>query len=310
MPVVVPESFPAFKTLTEEGLFLMDTFRATHQDIRPLEILVLNLMPLKIVTETQLLRLISNSLIQVDVTFINPSTHESKNTDAKHLKAFYKSFDQVKDKRFDGMIITGAPVENLEFEDVTYWEELKEIMDFSKSNVTSSLFICWGAQAGLYHFHDIPKHPLKKKKFGVFEHDVLERKVPLLRGFDEVFLAPHSRHTETRREDVEKVEELRILCESDQAGVYIVANHDLSQIFVTGHSEYDGLTLHLEYARDKEKGLDIQVPHNYYPKDNPALRPKNRWRSHANLLFSNWLNYCVYQVTDYDLSVKSDLGRI
>lgn len=304
MPVVVPESFPAFKTLTEEGLFLMDTFRAEHQDIRPLEILVLNLMPLKIVTETQLLRLISNSLIQVDVTFINPSTHESKNTDAEHLNTFYKSFDEIKHKRFDGMIITGAPVENLEFEDVTYWEELKEIMDFSKTNVTSTLFICWGAQAGLYHFHEIPKHPLKEKKFGVFEHDVLERKVPLLRGFDEVFLAPHSRHTETRREDVEKVDDLRILCESDKAGVYIVANNDLSQIFVTGHSEYDGLTLHLEYARDREKGLDIQVPHNYYPNDNPALRPKNRWRSHANLLFSNWLNYCVYQVTDYDLSLK------
>jgi len=304
MPVVVPESFPAFKTLTEEGLFLMDTFRAEHQDIRPLEILILNLMPLKIVTETQLLRLISNSLIQVDVTFINPSTHESKNTDAEHLNTFYKCFDEIKNKRFDGMIITGAPVENLDFEDVTYWDELKEIMDFSKTNVTSTLFICWGAQAGLYHFHDVPKHPLKEKKFGVFEHDVLERKVPLLRGFDEVFLAPHSRHTETRREDVEKVDGLRVLCESDKAGVYIVANNDLSQIFVTGHSEYDGLTLHLEYARDKEKGLDIEIPFNYYPKDNPTLRPKNRWRSHANLLFSNWLNYCVYQVTDYDLSSK------
>lgn len=303
MPVVVPESFPAFRTLTEEGLFLMDKFRAEHQDIRPLEILVLNLMPLKIVTETQLLRLISNSLIQVDVTFINPSTHESKNTDADHLEAFYKSFDEIKHKRFDGMIITGAPVEHLEFENVTYWEELKEIMDFSKTNVTSTLFICWGAQAGLYHFYNVPKHPLSEKKFGVFEHDVLARKVPLLRGFDEVFLAPHSRHTETRRSDIETVEGLKILCESDKAGVYIVANDDLSQIFVTGHSEYDGLTLHLEYARDKEKGLDIQVPYNYYPNDNPALRPKNRWRSHANLLFSNWLNYCVYQVTDYDLSL-------
>lgn len=302
MPVVVPEKFPAFKTLTEEGLFLMDKFRAEHQDIRPLEILVLNLMPLKIATETQLLRLISNTLIQVDVTFIHPSSYDSKNTDPEHLETFYKSFEDVKDKRFDGMIITGAPVENMEFEDVAYWNELKEIMDFSKTNVTSTLFICWGAQAGLYHFYDIPKRPLQEKMFGVFEHDVLARKVPLLRGFDEVFLAPHSRHTETRREDVEKVPELRILCESDKAGVYIVANDNLSQIFVTGHSEYDGLTLHLEYARDKERGLDINVPDNYYPDDNPALRPKNRWRSHANLLFSNWLNYCVYQVTDYELN--------
>jgi homoserine O-succinyltransferase len=302
MPVVVPEKFPAFKTLTEEGLFLMDKFRAEHQDIRPLEILVLNLMPLKIATETQLLRLISNTLIQVDVTFIHPSSYDSKNTDPEHLETFYKSFEDVKDKRFDGMIITGAPVENMEFEDVAYWNELKEIMDFSKTNVTSTLFICWGAQAGLYHFYEIPKRPLQEKMFGVFEHDVLARKVPLLRGFDEVFLAPHSRHTETRREDVEKVPELRILCESDKAGVYIVANDNLSQIFVTGHSEYDGLTLHLEYARDKERGLNIKVPDNYYPDDNPALRPKNRWRSHANLLFSNWLNYCVYQVTDYELN--------
>ncbi len=304
MPVVVPESFPAFKTLTEEGLFLMDKLRAEHQDIRPLEILVLNLMPLKIATETQLLRLISNSLVQVDVTFINPSSYESKNTDANHLDTFYKSFDEVKDKRFDGMIITGAPVENMEFEDVAYWKELEEIMSFSKTNVTSTMFICWGAQAALYHFYDVPKHPLQKKKFGVFEHDVVARKVPLLRGFDETFLAPHSRHTETRREDIESIDGLNILCESDEAGVYIVANNDLSQVFVTGHSEYDGLTLHLEYARDKDKGADIQVPHNYYPGDNPANRPKNRWRSHANLLFSNWLNYCVYQVTDYDLSLK------
>jgi len=302
MPVIVPESFPAYKTLTEEGLFLMDQARAEHQDIRPLEILILNLMPLKIVTETQLLRLISNSLVQVDVTFIHPKSHESKNTDANHLKTFYKTFDDVKHNRFDGMIITGAPVENLEFEDVTYWEELKEIMDFSKTNVTSTMFICWGAQAGLYHFYDVPKHSLKEKKFGVFEHDISDRKIPLLRGFDEVFLAPHSRHTETRREDIEKVSGLSILSESVEAGVYIASSRDFSQIFVTGHSEYDGLTLHMEYARDKENGLSIQIPHNYYPSDNPANRPKNRWRSHANLLFSNWLNYCVYQVTDYDLS--------
>lgn len=303
MPVVVPESFPAFKTLTEEGLFLMDKFRAQHQDIRPLRILVLNLMPLKIVTETQLLRLISNSLIQVDVTFIHPSSHKSRNTDADHLQSFYKTFDDIKDQRFDGMIITGAPVENLDFEEVNYWAELQEIMNYSKENVTSTLFICWGAQAGLYHFYDVAKHPLEEKMFGVYNHEVLERKVALLRGFDDTFLAPHSRHTETRREDLERVDGLKILCESERAGVYIAATEDLSQIFVTGHSEYDGLTLHLEYARDRDKGLDIKVPYNYYPDDNPALRPKNRWRSHANLLFSNWLNYCVYQVTDYDLSL-------
>lgn len=253
MPVVVPESFPAFKTLTEEGLFLMDKVRAQHQDIRPLRILVLNLMPLKIVTETQLLRLISNSLIQVDVTFIHPSSHESKNTDADHLKTFYKTFEDVKDQRFDGMIITGAPVENMAFEEVTYWTELQEIMNYSRENVTSTLFICWGAQAGLYHFYDVDKHPLKEKMFGVYDHEVLEKKVALLRGFDDSFLAPHSRHTETRRKDIEGVEGLKILCESKDAGVYIVARDDLSQVFVTGHSEYDGLTLHLEYARDVEK---------------------------------------------------------
>lgn len=302
MPVVVPEQFPAYKTLTEEGLFLMTEKRAVHQDIRPLEILVLNLMPLKIVTETQLLRLLGNSLIQVDVTFIHPKSHESKNTDASHLTTFYKTFDDIKDRRFDGMIITGAPVENLDFSEISYWEELKTIMEFSQENVTSTLFICWGAQAGLYHFYDVPKHPLSEKKFGVFEHKILTQKTALLRGFDEVFLAPHSRHTETRLADVQKVEDLLILSSSDQAGLYIAATRDFSQIFVTGHSEYDDLTLHFEYTRDRDKGLLIEVPCNYYPEDNPDNPPKNRWRSHANLLFSNWLNYCVYQVTDYDLS--------
>lgn len=302
MPVIVPEKFPAYKTLTEEGLFLMTEKRAVHQDIRPLEILVLNLMPLKIVTETQLLRLIGNSLIQVDVTFIHPKTHTSKNTDLGHLESFYTTFEKIKDRRFDGMIITGAPVENLDFNQVTYWAELKEIMDFSKTNVTSTLFICWGAQAALYHFYGVPKHPLDEKKFGVFEHQVLRERTPILRGFDQWFLAPHSRHTETRYEDVEKLKGLSILCSSDQAGVYIAAKDDFSQIFVTGHSEYDDLTLHLEYIRDRDKGLEINVPCNYYPEDNPDKTPRNRWRAHANLLFSNWLNYCVYQVTDYYLT--------
>ncbi len=302
MPVVVPKSFPAYKTLTDEGLFLMTDERAVHQDIRPLKILVLNLMPLKIVTETQLLRLIGNSLIQVDVTFIHPKSHESKNTDANHLETFYKTFEDVKHQRFDGMIITGAPIENLDFHEVTYWTELQEIMDYSQTNVTSTMFICWGAQAGLYHFYDVPKYPLEEKKFGVFEHMITSNRYPLLRGFDEVFLAPHSRHTETRIEDIESVESLKVLSYSNEAGVYIAARDDFSQIFVTGHSEYDDSTLHLEYSRDRDRGLDIDVPCNYYPEDNPENPPQNRWRSHANLLFSNWLNYYVYQVTDYDLT--------
>jgi len=302
MPILVPENFPALKTLSEQDLFLMRHERAMHQDIRPLKILVLNLMPLKIVTETQLLRLLSNSLIQVDVTFIHPETHQSKNTDENHLKTFYKTFADVKKERFDGMIVTGAPVEQIDFEEVTYWKELKEIMDFGETNVTSSFYICWGAQAGLYHFYDVPKHPLQQKKFGVFQHKTLNKHCPLLRGYDDLFNAPHSRHTETRREDVEKVKELEILAESDEAGVYIVANKDRSKIFVTGHSEYDNLTLHFEYVRDKEKGESITLPHRYYPDNNPQKRPPNTWRGHANLLFSNWLNYCVYQITDYDLS--------
>lgn len=302
MPVVVPESFPAYKTLTEEGLFLMTEKRAVHQDIRPLEILVLNLMPLKIATETQLLRLLGNSLVQVDVTFIHPKSHESKNTDANHLRTFYKTFGDIKEQRFDGMIVTGAPIENLEFRDVTYWKELEGILEFSKTNVTSTLFICWGAQAALHHFYEIAKYPLREKLFGVFEHTICKKRVPLLRGFDEVFLAPHSRHTETRREDIEKIEDLIILAESDEAGVYIAARKDFSQVFVTGHSEYDELTLHLEYSRDADQGLEIDVPCNYYPDDNPENAPLNRWRSHGNLLFSNWLNYCVYQVTEYELT--------
>ncbi len=302
MPVVVPENFPAYKTLSAEGLFLMTEKRAVHQDIRPLEILVLNLMPLKITTETQLLRLLGNSLVQVEVTFIHPSSHESKNTDANHLETFYKTFEDIKDMRFDGMIVTGAPIENLEFENVTYWKELETILDFSTANVTSSMFICWGAQAALHYFYDVPKHPLKEKKFGVFEHSIKHSKSPLLRGFDQVFLAPHSRHTETRCEAIEATEGLSILADSEQAGVYIIANDNFSQVFVTGHSEYDDLTLHYEYSRDVDKGLAIDVPCNYYPNDDPSQVPQNRWRSHANLLFSNWLNYCVYQVTDYDLS--------
>ncbi len=300
MPIIIPEKFPAYKTLTEEGLFLMKEKRALHQDIRPLQILILNLMPLKIITETQLLRLISNSLIQIELTFIHPKTHISKNVDSNHLKTFYKTFEDIKKKKYDGMIITGAPVEHLDFEEVDYWEELKEIMDFSDKNVTSTLFICWGAQAGMYHFYNIPKHTLNSKIFGVFEHEIV-KKNHLVNGFDDVFLAPHSRHTEIRREEIEKVSELSILTESKEAGVYIISNENNSKIFVTGHFEYDDLTLHNEYLRDKEKGLDINFPTNYYLANNNELKPKNRWRSHANLLFANWLNYYVYQVTDYNL---------
>lgn len=301
MPVIVPKDFPALKALSEQDLFLMNDERAMHQDIRPLKILILNLMPLKIVTETQLLRLISNSLIQVEVTFIHMDTHESKNTDENHLKTFYKTFEEIKNQKFDGMIVTGAPVEQMEFEEVTYWEELKSIMDYSEKNVTSSLFICWGAQAGLYHFYNVPKYPLQQKKFGVFQHKTLSKHCQLLRGYDDIFNAPHSRYTETRRADIEKISGLEILAESDSAGVYIVANEDRSKVFVTGHSEYDNLTLHFEYTRDKEKGLATSLPYNYYPENNPQSRPPNTWRGHSNLLFSNWLNYCVYQITDYVL---------
>ncbi|MGD9678351.1 MAG: homoserine O-succinyltransferase [Vulcanibacillus sp.] len=300
MPIIIPEQFPAYKTLTEEGLFLMKEKRALNQDIRPLQILILNLMPLKIVTETQLLRLISNSLIQIEVTFIHSKTHSSKNVDVNHLNTFYKTFDDIKGKKFDGMIITGAPVEHMEFEDVDYWDELKEIMDYSDKNVVSTLYICWGAQAGLYHFYNVPKSPLEEKMFGIFEHQIINRSY-LVNGFDDKFLAPHSRHTQTKREDIEKVDELTVIGVSEEAGVYIISNSDYSKIFITGHFEYDDLTLHNEYIRDKEKGLDIKLPINYYPENNPELNPINRWRSHANLLFANWLNYYVYQVTDYNL---------
>lgn len=300
MPIIIPEQFPAYKTLTDEGLFLMKEKRALNQDIRPLQILILNLMPLKIVTETQLLRLISNSLIQIEVTFIHSKTHDSKNVDINHLNTFYKTFDDVKEKKFDGMIITGAPVEHMEFEDVDYWEELKEIMNFSDKNVVSTMFICWGAQAGLYHFYNVPKKPLDSKMFGVFEHQIINRSY-LVNGFDDRFLAPHSRHTQTRKEDIEKIKELTIIGVSEEAGVYIVSNENYSKIFITGHFEYDDLTLHKEYLRDKEKGLDTRIPANYYPENNIELNPINRWRSHANLLFANWLNYYVYQVTDFNL---------
>ena len=276
--------------------------RAYHQDIRPLNIAILNLMPTKIITETQILRLLGNSPLQVDATLLHPKNHNSRHTPKEHLEAFYKYYEDIKDQKFDGMIITGSPVEHLDFREVDYWTELEEIMDWSTHHVFSTLYLCWGAQAALYYYYRIPKYPLNEKMFGVFPHSVNDKSVRLFRGFDDIFYAPHSRLTETRKSDIEKVPDLRILSESQEAGVYIVATKDERRIFVTGHSEYDALTLELEYDRDIARGLDRKVPKNYYPDDNPKLPPMVLWRSHANLLFSNWLNYYVYQETPYDLN--------
>ncbi|MDP4092943.1 MAG: homoserine O-succinyltransferase [Bacillota bacterium] len=302
MPINIPDNLPAAEVLNNENIFFMTENQAYHQDIRPLKIAILNLMPTKITTETQILRMLGNSPLQVDIVLLHPKTHTSKNTPEEHLVKFYNTFDEVCSTKFDGMIITGAPVELMEFEEVNYWEELKEIMEWSKHNVYSTLHICWGAQAGLYYHFGIPKHQLPDKMFGVFAHKVNKQNVKLLRGFDDEFYVPHSRHTEVRRADIEKVDSLNILSESDEAGIYIVAANSGRQIFVTGHSEYDPLTLKSEYDRDIEKGLDINVPKNYFPGDDPTKPPFVKWRSHANLLYCNWLNYYVYQETPYDLS--------
>ncbi|NBD26161.1 homoserine O-acetyltransferase MetA [Paenibacillus glycinis] len=301
MPIKIPDQLPAKDILTEENIFVMDESVAYRQDIRPLRIAILNLMPTKEVTETQLLRLIGNTPLQVEVVLIHPKTHTSKNTSSQHLESFYKTFDDIKHEYYDGMIVTGAPVETLPFEDVNYWEELKDIMDWSTRKVTSTFHICWAAQAGLYHHYGIPKHDLQEKMFGVFPHQVEKRNVPLMRGFDEQFLVPQSRHTEVRREDIEAVGDLDILSYSPDAGVYIVASRNGRQIFVTGHSEYDPASLKSEYDRDQAKGMDIDIPKNYYPNDDPSKQPLSTWRAHANLLYSNWLNYYVYQQTPYDL---------
>ncbi|HEY9151431.1 MAG TPA: homoserine O-succinyltransferase [Anaerolineales bacterium] len=300
MPVKIPSTLPARVILENENIFVMGEERAIHQDIRPLRVAILNLMPTKITTETQILRLLSNSALQIEITLLHTATYDSKNTDAEHLLNHYVTFDAIRDGKFDGFIITGAPVEQMPFEEVDYWDELTRIMDWAETNVESTLYICWGAQAGLYHRYGIPKYDLPRKMFGVFEHRTLSSTESLLRGFDDIFFAPHSRHTEIRRADVEKVNELNILAESDQAGIYIAATKDGRHIFVTGHSEYDPLTLKSEYDRDVKKGLPIHIPHNYYPEDDPTRHPQVRWRGHSNLLFSNWLNYYVYQVTPYD----------
>ncbi len=302
MPVIIPDTLPAREILAGENIFVMGEDRAIHQDIRALKIAILNLMPTKITTETQLLRLLGNSPLQVEITLLRTATHESKNTPEEHLVTFYQTFEDVRDQRFDGLIITGAPVENMPFEEVDYWGELKEIMDWSQDHVFSTLFICWGAQAGLYHFYKIPKYPLPQKMFGVFPHSATRKNVPLLRGFDDVFFAPHSRHTGIRREDIELIDEVETLVESQEAGVYIVGSKNGRQIFVTGHSEYDPLTLKGEYDRDVRLGMPITIPRNYYPDDDPTRFPQVLWRSHSNLLFVNWLNYYVYQETPYDLS--------
>jgi homoserine O-succinyltransferase len=308
MPVKIPDSLPAMGILESENIFVMGENRALHQDIRPLRLAILNLMPTKIVTETQLLRLLGNSPLQVEIELVQMESHESKNTPLEHLLEHYTSFSEIKGENFDGLIVTGAPVEQMPFEDVDYWPELVELMDWARTHVYSTFFICWGAQAGLYHYYGVPKYPLQEKMFGVFPHRLNVRFERLARGFDDVFYAPHSRHTEVRRADVLAVEDLVLLAESEEAGVYIVLSADRRHIFVTGHSEYDPLTLRSEYVRDVNKGLPIAVPRNYFPDDDPAKEPVVRWRGHASLLYSNWLNYYVYQQTPFDLGTIPPAG--
>jgi len=302
MPIKISNELPAAKTLEKENIFVMTEKRAMHQDIRPLKIAILNLMPTKIVTETQLLRLIGNTPLQVDVDLIKMSSHESKNTSQEHLLSFYKTFDEIKDTKYDGMIITGAPVEKMEFEEVDYWDELCQIMDWTTTHVTSTFHICWGAQAGLYYHYGINKKPLEKKLTGIFKHKVTNKKKMLLRGFDDEFYAPHSRYTTVDEEDIKQCKDLEILATSDEAGVYIVTSKKGKRIFVTGHSEYDANTLNEEYIRDLGKGITDTMPQNYYPNNDPKKKPVMLWRGHANMLYTNWLNYHVYQATPYDIN--------
>ena len=309
MPIKVQNNLPAKQVLEHENIFVMDENRAMTQDIRPLQIVILNLMPLKEETELQILRSLSNTPIQVDVSFVMVTSHESTHTSMSHLNKFYQTFDDIKNQNFDGLIITGAPVEQMPFEEVDYWEELCEIMEWSKTHVTSTLHLCWGAQAGLYYHYGIEKQPLEKKMFGIFPHRVMNRRVPLVRGFDDVFYAPHSRHTEVRREDILKHNDLRILAESDEAGVFLVISDDGKQIYVMGHPEYDRMTLDKEYWRDKNKGLPIELPVNYYPNDDDTQKPLLQWRSHGNLMYFNYLNYYVYQTTPYDFIHTAQIYR-
>lgn len=302
MPIIIPANLPATDTLINENIFVMNQPRAIRQDIRPLKIAIVNLMPQKSVTETQLLRLLSNFPLHIEIVLVNTETYKCQHTPEEHLETFYTSFSRIKNEKFDGMIITGAPVEKMPFGDVAYWDELKEIMDYTRENVTSTFHICWAAQAALYHHYGIHNYQLDKKTFGVFRHRINNKKCQLLQGFDDEFFVPHSRHTDVLREEIAEVDELEILAESDEAGVYLVASRDGKYVFATGHSEYDSNTLKLEYERDLSRGDDIQVPINCFPNDDPSLDPLVRWRSHANLLFNNWLNYYVYQVTPYDIN--------
>lgn len=301
MPLKIQDTLPAIKILEEENIFVMNESRATHQDIRPLKIIILNLMPLKISTETDLLRLLSNSPLQIEIDFMKIKGHQPKNTPSEHMEEFYRDFSQLNGKKYDGMIITGAPVEQLPFEEVTYWDEMKQILDWAEHHVTSSLFICWAAQAALYHYYGVPKYPLDKKMFGVFAHTNSHQQLPIFRGFDDLFYVPHSRHTEIREEDINKIEALEIIATSDAAGVSIVKARNGKQLFITGHSEYSRHTLDDEYKRDKAKMLPIDIPVNYYPNNDPLNVPVMKWKSTANLFFSNWLNYYVYQETPYNL---------
>lgn len=302
MPIRIDNELPAKQRLEIENIFVMSNMRADTQDIRPLKILILNLMPTKLETETQLLRLLSNSPLQVDVEFLQVATHEAKNVSKSHMEKFYETYDDVKDRKYDGMIITGAPVEQMEFEEVDYWNELCKIMEWSKTNVYSTFHICWGAQAGLYYHYGIKKYPTKKKIFGIFPHKSLDETHPLMRGLDDIYYVPHSRHTEIKTQDIAQVKDLQILSYSELAGIHIVADMECRKFFVTGHSEYDRDTLAREYFRDKEKGLDIDIPYNYFPSDDVNATPQMEWKSTANILFNNWLNYFVYQKTPYDLN--------
>ncbi len=301
MPVKIPDTLPAAKTLSDENIFVMSEHRAVSQDIRPLKIAILNLMPTKITTETQLLRLLGNTPLQIEITFLKTASYESQNTSKEHLSSFYKTFGDIKNENFDGLVITGAPVEKLEFEEVEYWDELKEIMEWGKHHVYSTLYICWASQAALYYHYGINKHATDKKIFGVFSHDIMKKNSPLLRGFDDDFKAPHSRHTQVMSTDILSCPDLELLAHSKEAGVLLATSLDGREVYVSGHLEYDALSLDSEFKRDKNRGLEIDIPKNYYPDDNIVGIPKVTWRAHANLLFANWLNYYVYQETPYDL---------
>jgi homoserine O-succinyltransferase len=310
MPLNIPNNLPAIEELTKENIFVLREERAIRQDIRPLQIAILNLMPIKRETETHILRLLSNSPLQIEIVLLRTKSYEPKNTPKEHLEAFYKTFDEIKNQKFDGMIITGAPLEKFDFDKVDYWQELTEIMEWANEQVTSTMYICWAAQAGLYHHYKIPKLVVEKKIFGVFEHRVLNSRVPIVRGFDEVFLAPHSRYSTVAKEDINKIDQLEILTESDDAGVHMVTEHSGKHIFITGHSEYDPMTLKNEYMRDINKGLPIHLPYNYFQHDDPSKPPLVRWKGHAHLMFSNWLNYYVYQMTSFDQAYKQIIDNL